>query len=115
MFSKLKIVAKLFNILSIYRGRCSGCKKNLSQNVLTNEEFNQLKNTFLSKVLIRDNIFLKTDPQELDNFVNFIEQNAPYDCVIDGLNVAYSSGVNKSPKVCATLVRISLLTFLFNF
>lgn len=79
--------------------------------MVTHEEFNQLKNTFLSKVLVRDNIFLKTDPQELDNFINFIEQNAPYDCVIDGLNVAYSSGVNKSTKMCATLVRLACVKY----
>lgn len=58
---------------------------------------------------------MKTNPKELENFQKFIEKNAPYDCVIDGLNVAYSSGVEKSPKVCATLVSDFILNMLFLF
>uniref|UniRef100_A0A336L2T1 Mitochondrial ribonuclease P catalytic subunit n=1 Tax=Culicoides sonorensis TaxID=179676 RepID=A0A336L2T1_CULSO len=96
------------------KGKCNGCKKNLVTTVLSKSEFDQLQKLFLSKVLIRDNIFLKTDPQELDNYLKFIEMNAPYDCVIDGLNVAYSAGVNKSPKTYATIL-LNVTAYLSKF
>lgn len=86
-------------------GNCSTCRKVLSRNSLSDTEFNMLKDEFLNRVLIRSDIYLKTNPAELQRFKSFLETNGPYDCVVDGLNVAYSAGVkNSNSRKFATLL-----------
>lgn len=58
---------------------------------------------------MRKNVYVKSNPEELERFKNFVEDTVPYDCVIDGLNVAYSMGNQKSPAVYARIVRKSFL------
>lgn len=72
---------------------------------LTNNEFNVLSSAFLQKVLLRSDTFLKSSPTEVAKFQQFLEKFQPFDCVIDGLNVAYGAGVKKSPVAYAKLVR----------
>lgn len=73
---------------------------------LTKKEFDKLKNEFVKRVLVRKDIYLKTNPQELAAYYKFIEKNAPFDCIIDGLNVAYSTGNMKKPETYSNLVRL---------
>lgn len=73
---------------------------------LTAPEFQRLSSEFLEKVLIRKNVFLKTNPAELERFQKFIDTIRPYDCVIDGLNVAYSKGSKKTGSL-ATPAKIT--------
>lgn len=97
---------RLCSISSVNKshGSCTSCKKQLENISITKEEFDKLCSSFLQKVLIRKNVFLKSTPEELIKFENFIEKTAPFDCVIDGLNVAFSSGIKKSPVVHAKLL-----------
>lgn len=44
----------------------------------------------MTSVMIGKNIFNNSSPQELKDFQDFIEMTAPYDVVVDGLNVAYA-------------------------
>lgn len=57
---------------------------------VTDSDFKMLQERFLSHVMIGKNIFNNSSPQELNDFKDFIEITAPYDVVVDGLNLAYA-------------------------
>lgn len=90
-------------------GQCRSCSNKLPNNQLNEAEFAELSKTFLDDVMIRRDVFLKTNPDELKKFKDFVEKTAPYDCVIDGLNVAFSHGPQQSPQMFAKNVRLSSL------
>lgn len=74
---------------------CGSCRTKLDEITLEIEDFKKLQAAFHEKVLIKDNIFIKSTPQEFNEFQLFLEKTGPFDCVIDGLNVAYSVGANR--------------------
>lgn len=74
---------------------CGSCRTHLDEITLEADEFRQLQEVFHEKVLIKDNIFIKSTPKEFNDFQQFLERTGPYDIIIDGLNVAYSVGANK--------------------
>lgn len=79
--------------------------RNRLRNVnVSDDEFNHLRNHFFDEIFIRDKIFDKSMPKEFDSFSKFIDQTKPFDIVIDGLNVAYSTQTVK-PLVAANIVR----------
>jgi len=71
-------------------GQCPSCSNKLPESKLNEAEFNKLSDVFLNKVMIKRDVFIKTSPDELNRFRSFIEKSIPFDCVIDGLNVAYA-------------------------
>lgn len=90
-------------------GRCAACHQHLEHVAISDRQFAELRDAFLDKVLIRNDVFQKSTPEEVTRFKKYVQQTAPYDCVIDGLNVAYSTGTKKPPqqlaKLLATVVR----------
>ncbi|XP_014208043.1 mitochondrial ribonuclease P protein 3 [Copidosoma floridanum] len=72
-------------------GVCSSCYTTLPQTTLTSAEFKMLSVSVLKNVIIGENMFCSTSPQELKKYLLFIQTLKPYDVVIDGLNVAYST------------------------
>lgn len=86
------------------QGKCGSCGLHLENVSLSDEDFHRLQDVFLEKVLIRKDVFQKSTPEELKRFTEYIERTGPYDCVIDGLNVAYSMGSKKPPQALANLV-----------
>ncbi|XP_036339554.1 mitochondrial ribonuclease P catalytic subunit isoform X1 [Rhagoletis pomonella] len=86
------------------KGKCGICSLRMRNIAISDAEYAKLSNSFLNKVLIRNDIFQKSTPEEVESFKRFVTQTAPYDCVIDGLNVAYSMGAKKPPKVLASLL-----------
>ncbi|XP_050070514.1 mitochondrial ribonuclease P catalytic subunit [Anopheles maculipalpis] len=85
-------------------GKCSHCKGKLSSIVVSNELFQRMRDRFLEAVLISKEIFNRTTPDELARFQVFLKKTLPYDVVIDGLNVAFSSGNQKNPTIYAQQV-----------
>ncbi|KAJ8719521.1 hypothetical protein PYW08_011696 [Mythimna loreyi] len=73
-------------------GQCSCCTDKLDCLSLTNEEFALLQQNVKERLIVGSDLFLKTSPEELKRFSDFIEKTAPYDVVLDGLNVAYTVG-----------------------
>lgn len=97
------------------RGKCLSCSNQLTAVQLNEAEFAKLSNTFLDNVMIRKDVFLKTNPEEVNRFKKFVDKTMPFDCVIDGLNVAYSHGTQQSPQMLVKNVSFSRLdTFLFH-
>lgn len=65
------------------------------------EQFLKMKTYFFNNILIGKNIYLKSSPEEFQNFKSFIEKTSPYDVVLDGLNIAYSHIREKNPNIMA--------------
>ncbi|CAH0686337.1 unnamed protein product [Spodoptera exigua] len=74
-------------------GQCSCCKEKLDCLTLTNDEFNILQGIVKDKLIVGSDLFLKTSPEELKSFTEFVDKTAPYDIVLDGLNIAYGVGM----------------------
>lgn len=58
---------------------------------INEKEFQLVKNEFMNKVVKGKDIYQKTTPEEWQRFERVIEENRPFDIVMDGLNVAYMS------------------------
>lgn len=87
-------------------GNCSSCSQVLPSAQLNDKEFAKLSKNFLSDVMVRRDVFLKSNPDEMKRFVKFVEKSLPFDCVIDGLNAAFSHGPNQTIQLMAKNVRI---------
>nr|XP_036676687.1 mitochondrial ribonuclease P catalytic subunit [Drosophila suzukii] len=85
-------------------GKCQSCQQHLQPVAISDEQFRRLSECFLERVLIRRDVFQRSTPEEVARFKKYVAKTAPYDCVIDGLNVAYSTGTKKSPQQLAKLV-----------
>lgn len=97
------------NVTRISRvGKCSSCSNVLPSAQLNDKEFAKLSKNFLSDVMVRRDVFLKSNPDEMKRFEKFVEKSLPFDCVIDGLNSAFSHGPNQTIELKAKNVRIFL-------
>lgn len=86
------------------RGNCINCQNTLEKYELSVEEFEDLKKVFFQNVIIGKDVFLKTNPNELESFKTFLIGMDKYDVVLDGLNIAYRAGAN-SPKIMSKMVQ----------
>nr|CAD7459336.1 unnamed protein product [Timema tahoe] len=88
------------------RGECKSCQKHLLPIKLTKKEFENLREAFMKEVVIGSNVFVKTSPEELQDFKMFLQRSRPFDVVIDGLNVAYSAGASKgNPRIFSDMLQ----------
>ncbi|CAH2090267.1 unnamed protein product [Euphydryas editha] len=88
-------------------GKCRCCNKTLDCLTLSEEEFSILQKNVKEKLIVGSDLFLKTSPDELNRFLDFINKTSPYDVVLDGLNIAYSVGksdINNRIKVLGTVI-----------
>nr|CAG4651289.1 EOG090X0CGF [Simocephalus serrulatus] len=82
-----------FTTVEEISGTCHACHQILKSTSISDEEFTALKERLMEKVLLGTDVFLGSRPEEMKKFHKFIEKTAPYDVVIDGLNVAYHNSV----------------------
>ncbi|KAG8225732.1 hypothetical protein J437_LFUL006827 [Ladona fulva] len=77
------------------RGCCNICKAEIPPILISKTEFQELSTAFLEKVLVGPDVFSKSSPEEVKAFQDLMANEAPFNTVIDGLNIAYSTGGNK--------------------
>lgn len=70
---------------------CGNCSNTLDPVRINDDEFKLVRNEFMNKVVKGRDIYQKTTPEEWKRFERVIEENRPFDIVMDGLNVAYLS------------------------
>lgn len=97
-----------------YSSNCKACKEKLAPIKVLVKDFKKLQKEFLNRVLIRKDVFVRSNPTELENFRTMIKQTAPYDVVIDGLNVAFCSGKKKYNEL-ANIVSILIIFVISKF
>ncbi|CAH0726933.1 unnamed protein product, partial [Brenthis ino] len=81
-----------FAAVQKHSGECTGCNKALDCLKLTEEEFSILQNNVKEKLIVGSDLLLKSSPEELKRFLDFMEKTAPYDIVLDALNIAFTVG-----------------------
>ncbi|CAK9301814.1 unnamed protein product [Gordionus sp. m RMFG-2023] len=72
-------------------GQCMNCKSFLKPLNISHEDFVGMRKKFYKVVINGQDIFQKTNPKELDRFLEFIK-NHNYDVIIDALNLCMSQG-----------------------
>ncbi|XP_050344282.1 mitochondrial ribonuclease P catalytic subunit [Nymphalis io] len=90
-----------------HSGMCKYCNETLDCLKLSEEEFHMLQKNVKEKLIVGSDLFLKTSPDELKRFLNFVEKTAPYDVVLDALNIAYTVGkgdINDRIRVLGTVI-----------
>ena len=88
MVVALTDVFKKYFFFTTCSGTCQNCKHRLRRIHLTDGDFQNLQQEFLTKTLVGDNVYLKSNPKEVESFKEFIQEHAPFDVVVDALNVA---------------------------
>lgn len=96
----------------LYSGKCPSCKRNLTHYSLTPDDTKKLKDAFFNDAMINKNVFMHSNPKEIADFLKFIDNYAPFDIVIDGLNVAYSIPKIKGPPVASKLLSAVVKNYL---
>ncbi|XP_046967949.1 mitochondrial ribonuclease P catalytic subunit [Vanessa cardui] len=90
-----------------HSGKCKTCNETLDCLKLSEEEFSMLQKNVKDKLIVGSDLFLKTSPDELKRFLNFVEKTAPYDVVLDALNIAYTVGksdISERIRVIGTVI-----------
>ncbi|XP_059169789.1 mitochondrial ribonuclease P catalytic subunit-like [Physella acuta] len=84
-----------FGYINHRSGKCTICNHKMDRLEIQQKEFNSLQTAFLDQVIVGKNIFYKTSPEEVDKYKQFIKKLAPFDVVIDGMNVIFHGQPNR--------------------
>lgn len=82
------------------------CNHQLEKTELLADDFEALQKTFLEKALVGSNVYLKSNPKEVGIFEDFVQKNAPFDVVLDALNIAFKRG----PKMFSKSRQVNVVT-----
>ena len=77
--------------------RCKNCRESIGSPHLSQRDIDLLKDNIMNRLIVSDDIYQNSDPQELKKFDAVLTQKETFDIVIDGLNVCglASQGVKK--------------------
>jgi hypothetical protein len=64
----------------------------------------------MDRVVVGQDVFRNTTPEEIKGFLHFVKMTAPYDMVIDGLNVAFAGGSKKTQSFQSQARAVSIVT-----
>jgi len=67
--------------------RCKNCHESIGSPHLSQRDIDLLKDNIMSRLIVSDDIYQNSDPQELEKFDAVLTQKETFDIVIDGLNV----------------------------
>jgi len=78
-------------VAKVREGSCVYCKTEMERRNISQEDMNILKKAILEFVIKKKDIYLNTNPRELQSFLQLLEKGneKPYDVVVDGQNVSY--------------------------
>ncbi|CAG5129823.1 unnamed protein product [Candidula unifasciata] len=94
-----------YGFINHHKGHCSICGHQMKRSEVDSSDFHSIQSIFLDQVIVGNNVFFKSSPEEVDFFVKFVEKTGPFDVVIDGLNVMYRGCHGKSdPRQLAKVV-----------
>ncbi|XP_037079668.1 mitochondrial ribonuclease P catalytic subunit-like [Pollicipes pollicipes] len=88
------------------RGRCEHCGLVLPEAVLSEADFAEVRDALDRHVLIGEDVFQTSTPQEVERFRRFVARTAPYDVVVDGLNVSFACSKRKGSPLSRALVQV---------
>ncbi|TRY75919.1 hypothetical protein DNTS_033485 [Danionella cerebrum] len=89
---------------AVRSGECHNCKTKLESIELTEEEYAQLKDHVKKNVIEKSNVYIKTNPEELERFKKFMQESGPFDLVVDSLNVSKLSKNRESQSQTLLMV-----------
>nr|CAG4646538.1 EOG090X0CGF [Macrothrix elegans] len=78
-------------VVDRFTSKCRSCGKPMENIAISEEDFALLKEGVMKNIVHNGDVFIGSVPEELERFRSFIQKTAPYDVVIDGLNVAFQS------------------------
>jgi len=109
-----EIGCKTVKLMIKSNGICPSCKTKLEQISFCDEDFGEMKEA-IAKNVIEELIYAKTTPKEYERFKQFVAETAPYDIVVDGLNVMLGGNEvgfkAKFDKLCDTLKTLKKIGF----
>ncbi|KAJ8680507.1 hypothetical protein QAD02_016294 [Eretmocerus hayati] len=90
-------------------GHCCCCNYQLQPTTLSPTDFKVLSVSILKLIVVGENLYAGTTPEELQKYRHFIKNMKPYDVVIDGLNVAYVGSESRRGKLETILEAIEMI------
>ena len=76
--------------------KCKNCLQPISSPHLSQKDIDLLKENIMSKLILKDDVYLSTNPSELRMFDAVLAKSGSYDIIVDGLNVCGLAGNNRN-------------------
>lgn len=118
LFLSLNVHFVTYVYILIYRhGYCEKCNFRLKLLNLKDQDFNDLREAFLQRAVMKSDIYINTTAGEFKKYMELIDTFKPFHVVLDGLNAAYSyqgflSKKNLSMHVSYIFFKIQCMIFL---